>query len=42
MGAITEYITTTLKLFKNEYEAYASGKAPAPADYRARTPVETH
>jgi NADH-quinone oxidoreductase subunit F len=29
-------VLTTLKFFGREYEAYAAGKAPAPADYRAR------
>jgi NADH-quinone oxidoreductase subunit F len=27
-------VITTLELFANEYEAYANGKAPQPADYR--------
>ena len=31
-------VLTTLKWFKPEYEAYAKGKAPAAADYRARQP----
>ena len=35
-------VLTTLKWFKPEFEAYVKGKAPAPASYRARTPVETH
>jgi NADH-quinone oxidoreductase subunit F len=35
-------VLTTLKWFKPEYDAYVKGKAPAPADYRARTPQETH
>jgi NADH-quinone oxidoreductase subunit F len=32
-------VITTLKLFANEYEAYANGQAPEPADYRAQHPV---
>ncbi len=35
-------VLTTLKWFKPEYEAYAKGKLPAPADYRTRQPVGTH
>ena len=35
-------VLTTLKWFKPEFEAYAKGDIPAPADYRARQPVETH
>ena len=35
-------VLTTLKWFKPEFEAYVKGKPPAPADYRARTPVESH
>jgi NADH-quinone oxidoreductase subunit F len=35
-------VLTTLKWFKPEYDAYVKGQAPAPADYRARTPQETH
>jgi len=35
-------VLTTLKWFKPEFEAYVDGKAPVPADYRAKTPVETH
>src|SRR6476620_11194168 len=35
-------VLTTLKWFKPEFEAYVKGNPPAPADYRARTPVETH
>jgi NADH-quinone oxidoreductase subunit F len=35
-------VLTTLKWFKPEFEAYVQGKAPATADYRARTPVGTH
>jgi len=35
-------VLTTLKWFRAEYEAYAKGDIPAPADYRARQPVETH
>jgi NADH-quinone oxidoreductase subunit F len=35
-------VLTTLKWFKPEYEAYVKGTPPAPASYRARTPVETH
>ena len=35
-------VLTTLKWFKSEYEAYAKGQAPAPADYRAKQPVGTH
>jgi NADH-quinone oxidoreductase subunit F len=29
-------VLTTLKLFPQEYDAYVSGKAPEPAEYRAR------
>jgi NADH-quinone oxidoreductase subunit F len=35
-------VLTTLKWFANEYEAYASGKVPAAADYRAQHPVGAH
>jgi NADH-quinone oxidoreductase subunit F len=35
-------VLTTLKWFKPEYEAYVQGKAPAPADYRAREAAEVH
>jgi NADH-quinone oxidoreductase subunit F len=35
-------VLTTLKWFKPEFEAYARGEVPAPADYRSRQPVETH
>ena len=35
-------VLTTLKWFKPEFEAYVKGNPPAPASYRARTPVETH
>jgi NADH-quinone oxidoreductase subunit F len=35
-------VLTTLKWFKPEFEAYVKGTQPAPADYRARTPVESH
>ena len=35
-------VLTTLKLFKHEYEAYASGERPAPADYRAAQPAGAH
>ena len=35
-------VLTTLKWFKPEFEAYVKGNPPAPADYRARTPVESH
>ncbi len=35
-------VLTTLKWFMPEYEAYAKGKAPAAADYRARQPVGAH
>ncbi|HEX8030467.1 MAG TPA: NADH-quinone oxidoreductase subunit NuoF [Vicinamibacterales bacterium] len=35
-------VLTTLKWFKPEFEAYVKGKQPAPASYRARTPVESH
>ncbi len=35
-------VLTTLKFFRPEFEAYVKGKQPAPASYRARTPVETH
>jgi NADH-quinone oxidoreductase subunit F len=35
-------VLTTLKWFKPEFESYAKGKAPEPADYRARQPVGTH
>lgn len=35
-------VLTTLRWFRNEYEAYLSGTAPAPAAYRARHPVGAH
>jgi NADH-quinone oxidoreductase subunit F len=35
-------VLTTLKWFKPEFEAYVKGNPPAPADYRARTPVGSH
>jgi NADH-quinone oxidoreductase subunit F len=35
-------VLTTLKWFRGEFEAYAKGDIPAPADYRARQAVETH
>jgi NADH-quinone oxidoreductase subunit F len=35
-------VLTTLKWFRPEFEAYVKGTPPAPADYRARTPVESH
>ena len=35
-------VLTTLKWFRPEFEAYVKGNPPAPASYRARTPVETH
>jgi NADH-quinone oxidoreductase subunit F len=35
-------VLTTLQWFKPEFEAYVKGHPPAPAPYRARTPVETH
>jgi NADH-quinone oxidoreductase subunit F len=35
-------VLTTLKFFRPEFEAYVKGQIPAPADYRARKPVETH
>jgi len=35
-------VLTTLKWFTPEFEAYAKGDIPAPADYRARQVVETH
>jgi NADH-quinone oxidoreductase subunit F len=35
-------VLTTLKWFKPEFEAYVKGNPPAPASYRARTPVESH
>jgi NADH-quinone oxidoreductase subunit F len=35
-------VLTTLKYFRNEFEAHASGRAPEPADYRAGQPVGTH
>jgi NADH-quinone oxidoreductase subunit F len=35
-------VLTTLKWFKPEYEKYARGEAPEPADYRARQAVGTH
>jgi NADH-quinone oxidoreductase subunit F len=35
-------VLTTLKFFRPEYEAYVKQQAPAPADYRARQPVETY
>ena len=33
---------TTLKFFKHEYEAYASGERPDAADYRAAQPAGAH
>jgi NADH-quinone oxidoreductase subunit F len=35
-------VLTTLKWFRPEFEAYVKGTQPPPADYRARTPVESH
>jgi NADH-quinone oxidoreductase subunit F len=35
-------VLTTLKWFRPEFEAYVKGHPPAPAAYRARTPVESH
>jgi NADH-quinone oxidoreductase subunit F len=37
-------VLTTLKFFAPEYDAYVEGKAPEPADYRARheRPVGAH
>jgi NADH-quinone oxidoreductase subunit F len=35
-------VLTTLKYFRGEYEALASGRVPEPADYRAKTAVEAH
>jgi NADH-quinone oxidoreductase subunit F len=35
-------VLTTLKWFRPEFEAYVKGNPPAPASYRARTPVEHH
>jgi len=35
-------VLTTLKWFRPEFEAYVKGTPPAPASYRARTPVESH
>jgi len=35
-------VLTTLKWFKPEFEAYARGERPTPADYRAAVLVETH
>jgi NADH-quinone oxidoreductase subunit F len=35
-------VLTTLKFFRPEFEAYVKGNPPAPASYRARTPVESH
>jgi NADH-quinone oxidoreductase subunit F len=35
-------VLTTIKWFRSEYDAYVAGRAPAPADYRARQPVGTH
>jgi NADH-quinone oxidoreductase subunit F len=32
-------VLTTLKFFPKEFEAYANGNAPEPADYRARHPT---
>jgi NADH-quinone oxidoreductase subunit F len=32
-------VITTLKLFPNEYDAYAKGKVAEPADYRAQHPA---
>ena len=35
-------VLTTLKLFRNEFEVYAKGERPAPADYRASQPAGAH
>ena len=35
-------VLTTLKFFKHEYEAYANGKRPEAADYRAAQPAGAH
>jgi NADH-quinone oxidoreductase subunit F len=35
-------VLTSLKWFRGEFDAYARGAIPAPADYRAQQPVETH
>ncbi|MEZ5292240.1 MAG: NADH-quinone oxidoreductase subunit NuoF [Vicinamibacterales bacterium] len=35
-------VLTTLKLFKSEFEVYAKGDRPAPADYRASQPAGAH
>jgi NADH-quinone oxidoreductase subunit F len=35
-------VLTTLKWFKNEFEAYSKQQIPAAADYRAKQPVGTH
>ena len=35
-------VLTTLKFFKHEYEAYASGQRPDAADYRAAQPAGAH
>ena len=35
-------VLTTLKWFRNEYEAYAKQQIPASAEYRAKHPVEAH
>jgi NADH-quinone oxidoreductase subunit F len=35
-------VLTTLRLFRNEFEVYAKGERPAPADYRASQPAGAH
>ena len=35
-------VLTTLKWFKNEYDAYAKQEIPEAADYRGKTPVGAH
>jgi NADH-quinone oxidoreductase subunit F len=35
-------VLTTLKWFRNEFDAYARQQIPASAEYRAKTPVGTH
>jgi NADH-quinone oxidoreductase subunit F len=35
-------VLTTLKWFRNEYDAYAKQQIPASAEYRAKQPVEAH
>jgi NADH-quinone oxidoreductase subunit F len=35
-------VLTTLKFFRNEYERYAAGERPDPAEYRASQPAGAH